>query len=81
MFRRDRLSPGGGVLLAVHSSITCVEIKIKTDCEILSVDLCSSGKSVRVIIAYIPSVHDKNYVRNLFKEISNLRINAENVLI
>lgn len=53
VFRRDRGSRGGGVLILVKKGILCREVSVSSDCEAVCVDILADGGRCRFICAYL----------------------------
>ena len=66
IFRRDRQTGmGGGVLIAINSTIDSCEIKTKTDSEIVWAKIyCTGHRDIYVAACYRPNVNDKSFTAN-----------------
>jgi exonuclease III len=70
LYRNDRLSRGGGVFIAVHSSIPSSPVCTPTDCEIVSIRLLSSNLILCTV--YIPPNCSESYLLSVIQYLSEL---------
>lgn len=55
VFRRDRGSRGGGVLVLVRKGIPCVPLPVPSDAsEVVGVELCIDTEHLRLVVVYSP---------------------------
>src|SRR5215469_6741495 len=74
IFRKDRNSRGGGVLIGIHDSIICQPLNIKSNLELLAIDIIMENISFTLLNCYIPpNVH--NYISDLKTTVDNLQRN------
>ena len=82
VYRRDRATKGGGLLIAIHKSINSKQIEIKCEEELLIVDIwLHNTPHQRIILAYNPSKADVSYLRSLTAAISTVINNKINFTI
>ena len=82
IFRFDRESRGGGVLVAIKNCIKCSAVEIRSECEIVVVDisLCNNS-STRIIACYNPKTNDTRYLKTLQQTIIDALENIESYII
>ena len=66
VYRRDRSEKGGGVLLAVKTSVKSHFVSASDQVEILTVDVQFNSR-VRVIVVYNPNGSDADYFTKLMQ--------------
>ena len=82
VFRNDRSSRVGGVIVAVQSNITAVEcVDFVTDCEIDLVKISLSGKKDVYIGSFDMSKRNINYLNKLKESLELLNRNKPKELI
>ena len=82
IFRKDRKSRGGGILIAIKSPLEGNMLDIEEDIEILTVDIYyENTKMLRVIGAYNPNFNDKKYLKNFFRILQNNIVVQDNILL
>ena len=79
VYRNDRTSHSGGVMLAVNNNISSSLIYNPTYLELLTVTL-NYTKVITICLLYIPSNPDQNYISDLTEYLSSLR-HTENLII
>jgi len=79
LFRHDRQSRGGGVLIAVNNKISCQKLTSPVNLELICIRL-NLPNPVTVCIVYIPPNITLTYYETLFDFLFNLS-NASNKLI
>ena len=70
IFRKDRSSRGGGVLIAVRNSIKCSEKIVNNDFENIFVEIFINSKKFLICTLYKPpnqTNNFKDYLQNLFE--------------
>ena len=67
LFRMDRDSENGGVLMAVKHKHRAVQVDIESKTEIIAIDLMLESESLRIITAYIPHSSDVKYFKKNFE--------------
>ena len=73
IFRKDRISKGGGVLIGVKSTISCREINIICKSEIIAVDVFTSNPNhIRIIVCYNPNGNDITRLKELLTDLENV---------
>ena len=71
IFRKDRGTRGGGIMLATHKNIVANAVPLKCITEILAVDITNvHNTKIRVVISYNPSINNIEYIESLFKTLS-----------
>lgn len=63
VYRRDRGSRGGGLLVGVKNSINSIIVHVSTHFELLAIDVSNDSQSLRLIVAYVP--HSEKDFNNL----------------
>lgn len=81
IYRNDRNTRGGGVLLAINSKLKSCIVQEQSECEILAVDIMLLFKKIRVICVYIPPNVDSQILKDYIKTLSSLTHNIEKYLI
>ena len=71
IYRRDRPTHGGGLLLGVKDSIASKLIYVSDIFEILCIEVCLI-KTTRIILVYLPSITNVDYLTKFFHEIFKL---------
>lgn len=71
LYRKDRASRGGGVLLAIHNSIPSLQLKSPLDLEIITVQLRARGNLV-ICLVYMRPNSDFSYCSKLFDYLSSI---------
>ena len=79
IYRCDRVSKGGGVLLAVKHDLPSVQLLLSSEIESIAVKI-TSNKSFIVCVVYVPPVVDDTYYKHLSDLLFSLPLD-ENVLI
>ena len=79
IYRRDRVSRGGGVLLAVKHDLPSVQLLLSSEIESITVEI-TSNKSFIVCVVYVPPVVDDIYYKHLSDLLFSLPLDG-NVLI
>ena len=65
---------GGGVLIAINSTIDSCEIKTKTDSEIIWAKIHSAGhRDIYVAACYRPNVNNKSFTANLRASLNEIQ--------
>ena len=77
IFRKDRISRGGGVLVAVDSSLSCHEVPSPPELEVVTVRI----GHILVCTVYIPPNTNINSCSNLLYYLSDLTSTSENIII
>ena len=74
IYRRDRKAGrGGGVMIAVNSSITSTEVSIRCEAEILWVKIqCIGHRDIYIAACYRPNISDKNFTTHLKSSLNHL---------
>jgi hypothetical protein len=74
IYRKDRTTgSGGGVLVAINSSITSTSVSIKTKAEILLVKVnCLRHRDIYIAACYRPNIADKTFTENLRESLTRL---------
>ena len=71
LFRKDRPSRGGGVLIAVNNNISCQRLNLPDDLEIICIKL-NLKDQITVCVTYVPPNSTTTYYDNLFSFLYNL---------
>ena len=71
LFRKDRPSRGGGVLIAVNNNISCQRLNSPDDLEIICIKL-NLKDQITVCVTYVPPNSTTTYYDNLFSFLYNL---------
>ena len=79
VYRNDRTSRGGGVMLAVNSNFNSSLIYSPTHLELLTVTL-NHTKVITICLLYIPPNPDHKYISDLIEYLNSLR-HTENLII
>ena len=79
VYRKDRASRGGGVLLAVSCSISSVEIPSPLNLEVVTVKVNDESSFVFCVV-YVPPNSDTHYYSHLLDYLTNLTL-AYNVFL
>ena len=82
IYRKDRVTKGGGILIATLKNIDHSLINIPSTCEMLGIDAnLGKSRSHRFILVYNPSAGDIDYVQTLCKELTKFVIKSESYSI
>lgn len=82
IFRKDRLSRGGGVLIGVHNSLPSCEVNLNCNYEILAVDIQPKHiNKVRIICVYNPKGADTLTLKNIISILCTLILNCKHYII
>ena len=82
IFRRDRKTKGGGILLALKAPWIGTLIENYGDEEMITVDLQYKNKKLlRVIGIYNPSFNNITYMKKLFSALHSILLNESNILL
>lgn len=57
VFRRDRGSRGGGVLILVKKTLKCCNVNISSDAEVVAVDVFFRHNAIRFVCFYLSNAH------------------------
>ena len=79
IYRHDRVSRGGGVLLAIKHDLPSVQLLLSSEIESIIVEI-TSNKSFIVCVVYVPPVIDDIYYKHLSDLLFSLPLDG-NVLI
>ena len=71
LFRKDRPSRGGGVLIAVNNNISCQRLNSPKDLEIICIK-SNLKDQITVCVTYVPPNSTTTYCDNLFSFLYNL---------
>ena len=80
IYRRDRESHGGGVLIAINNDIHSRLISIHPVVEMMSIELDVSPKLI-IISIYIPPASSDSYQQEVLECISSLSTNNPTILL
>ena len=80
LFRHDRQTRGGGVLIAVSDKIPCLELTSPESLETICVRL-NLPNPITVCVVYVPPNSASTYYETLFAYISDLSNNSDKVII
>lgn len=85
VYRRDRGSSGGGVLILARRNVRCALMEIRGDVEMLCIDIMLQGDTFRLMLVYLPgtegSAIDKARMIVATNEIERLAIPSRKVII
>ena len=81
IYRTDRPSRGGGVLIAVHDSIFSLSVPSPSNLEIVSVKLCVNNLDFILCTVYVPPNSSESYVLSVLHYLSNLVCSYSNCII
>ena len=79
IYRNDRTSRGGGVMLAINNNISSSLVHSPTHLELLTVTL-NYTKVITICLLYIPPNPDPKYISDLTEYLNSLR-HTENLII
>ena len=79
IYRNDRTSRGGGVMLAIKNNISSSLVHSPTHLELLTVTL-NYTKVITICLLYIPPNPDPKYISDLTEYLNSLR-HTENLII
>ena len=80
IYRKDRKSPGGWVLVAVNESLQSSIIPSPDDLELISVSI-THRDTIIICTVYIPPNSDSNYVNSLLLYLSNLITSHDHIIL
>ena len=80
LYRKDRLSRGGGVLVAVNCSIPSSLLPSPPDLEVASVK-CGLNTELILCTVYVPPNSSESYLTSLFTYLSDLTCSPNQCLI
>ena len=72
IYRQDRGSRGGGVMVAVSDSIPSAQVLVHTQCELVIVNLQSTHPNTYICCVYLPPSSSTSHYASLFKCIDSL---------
>ena len=78
IYRKDRDSKGGGVLLAIHNLLPSLGLHINSNLEIVACQVYFQGKKLSIASIYIPC--DTNLVDNELEDVLN-QMNGEKLIL
>ena len=81
IYRKDRGSRGGGVLIAVNKSISSTLISSPSDLELVAINLDVGNSSITVCTVYVPPTASAVYHTNLLSYLRNLTLSVKSVVI
>lgn len=81
IYRNDRDSHGGGVLLAIHENISSRIIAAPKGLECLIVDIFPNKSKFRLILAYIPNPKNYDYLSSIFTLIQTNATSIDSVCV
>ena len=79
LYRNDCVSRGGGVFIAVHTSIPSSLVCAPPDLEIVAIKLSSSD--IILCTVYIPPVCNESYLLSIIQHLSELICSHHNCII
>ena len=78
IYRKDRKTRGGGVLIAILSAFSSNKVETVSECEILAVDLLpNTPNCIRIITSYNPSSHDALNLKGICSQLEKLVYKAK----
>ena len=80
LFRKDRPSRGGGVLIAINNKISCQITSSPTNLELMCVRLLISNP-ITICVTYIPPNSPKVYCDDLFNFLLNRQAASDKLII
>ena len=80
LYRHDRPTHGGGVLVAVQHTLPCRWLPSPSHLEIVSVELLTKTP-LQVCVIYIPPNSPPNYYSDVFHYISTIACNPHSIVI
>lgn len=81
IFRRDRHSRGGGIIIAIHNSLSAFEIKTDTNCEILVTEIRCTNLNLTIIGCYSPNNNDTSYLKSFYSDLGKILKNLNKFII
>ena len=80
IYRKDRKSRGGGVLVAINESLQSSIIPSPDDLEIISVSI-THRETIILCTVYIPPNSDSDYLNSLLLYLSSLYISHDHIIL
>jgi len=81
VYRKDRASRGGGVLVAVHDSIPSLLLSSPSDIEVVSVKLSVNNYDFILCTVYVPPHSSESYVFSVIQYLSDIVCSFSNCII
>lgn len=72
LYRKDRESRGGGVLIAVNSLLSCIRIPSPLKLEVVTIKLCLPRNHICICAVYLPPNSDITYFKHLIDFLGSL---------
>ena len=80
IFRKDRSSKGGGVMVAVKSILKSTQLTAPENLEVVTVTVCAH-RSLTICAVYIPPNSTSDYIQDLYLYLSTLTSTANVILL
>ena len=80
LYRKDRKSRGGGVLIAVDSSVSCSVSPSPADLEIITVKVATQKRVITVCTVYVPPNTGGDYHSALLSHLEDVVTLFDNVI-
>ena len=81
LYRKDRESRGGGVLIAVNDHLPSILFPSPPDLEVVTVRLCPPRNTISICAVYIPPNPDVLYIERLIAFLNFLSTNETSLII
>ena len=82
VYRKDRKTRGGGVLIAILFEFNSNEVETVSECELLTVDLLPNTLNcIRIITGYNPSCHDVLNLKEICLQLEKLTHKTQHYVI
>ena len=81
LYRKDRESRGGGVLIAVNDHLPSILFPSPPDLEVVTVRLCPRRNTISICAVYIPPNPDVLYIERLIAFLNFLSTNETSLII